>query len=418
LQLDYQLPIQDVVLQFTVVIAAALAVQLPLERSRVPGIVGLIILGMVIGPGGLGILPEEPVVDLFGSIGLLFIMFIAGLEMDIDVVRQHRREAALFGLLAFALSLLPGVAIGLLSGLAWSGALLLGGAISSHTLLSYPVIEKLGLVHHRPIVTAIGGTLLTDTLALVLLVVVTQLAGAGGEAAWAPWYLPLILLVGLVAVALVIVPRFGGWLLENAQANRAERALLLLAILLLLAVAADAIGTEDILGAFLAGVCLNRIVQRRKELREHLEFAGRMLFIPFFFVATGMWLKLEVLFGSLALWGNAFLLLMAILFAKTATSWIIGSMSGYSRTARVTMIGLTIPQAAATLAIVVTGRENGLFGQEVVDAIIVVIFVTCLVGPLLTGFFGQRLAESRHAEPRSGSTKRGDEDRPSLTRIE
>jgi hypothetical protein len=143
--MELELPVTDVLLQFTLVVSAALLVQVTLERSRIPGIVGLLVLGMLIGPGGMGLLPEEPVVKLLGSLGLLYIMFIAGLEIDLDTVRSHKREAVSFGILGFALSFAPAVAVGLLMDLGWTGALLLGAALSSHTLLSYPILERSSL---------------------------------------------------------------------------------------------------------------------------------------------------------------------------------------------------------------------------------------------------------------------------------
>jgi Kef-type K+ transport system membrane component KefB len=387
--MDLAVPITDVLLQFTIVIAAALVVQLTFEHSRVPGIVGLLLLGMLMGPGGIAILPQEPVVELLGSIGLLYIMFLAGLEIDLDVVRDHKREAVTFGLLAFVLSFVPATAIGLLIGLEWTGAVLLGAALSSHTLVAYPIIDRLGLVRRRPIVAAIGGTLLTDTLALILLVVIVQQAGDAEGA----WYVPLALLALLVALALVIVPRLSGYLFRQGWATRAEKALFALAILLLLSVVADLIGTEDILGAFLAGLCLNRALHQHRELREYVEFVGRLLFIPFFFVETGMRLELEV-FTELEIWAVAGLLLAAVMAGKAGAAWASGKAFGYLPSDRAAMIGLTVPQAAATLAVVVIGRGVGLIYEETVDAIIIVIFVTCLIGPLITSFAAKRLVSA------------------------
>lgn len=253
--MELSFPIEDVILQFAVVVAAALMVQLLFELTRVPGLIGLILLGMAVGPGGIGLLPQEPVVELFGSIGLLYIMFIAGAEIDLDLVRDRKREAASFGAMAFLLSFAPVFGIGLLFGLDVWGALLLGAALSSHTLVAYPIINRFGLTGRRPIVAATGGTLLTDTASLLVLVVVTQLAGGEGGFGWA---LPILLLAVLSGLALLVVPRMGRAVLTTERHTLPERALFLLAILLLLAVVADLIGTEDILGAFLAGVCLNR----------------------------------------------------------------------------------------------------------------------------------------------------------------
>lgn len=392
--MELEFPVADVILQFTILVTAALIVQLTVERMHLPGLIGLLLIGMLIGPGGVGALPREPVVELLGRVGLVYIMFMAGVEINLDVVRRHKQEAAAFGLLAFLLSIVPAIAVGWLVGLPWSGALLLGTALSSHTLLAYPIVKRLGLVNREPVVTAIGGTLLTDTLALILLAVVVQTVGAG-ESEVGHWLVSLSLLAAVVAISLPTVPRLGRYVFSHTRATRAEKALFVLVVLLVLASITELIGTEAILGAFLAGLCLNRPLTRRDELHEHLGFVGRMLFIPFFFVDTGMRLELEVFTGRYQVWLLAGLLLAVVLLGKTTSSWLIGRIYGYSRRERVVMIGLTVPQAAATLAVTVTARREGLFDEQTVDAVIIVIFVTCLVGPLLSRFAGRRLADDR-----------------------
>lgn len=395
---EFELPVADVILQFTILVTAALVVQLTVERMHLPGLIGLLLIGMLIGPGGAGILPREPVVELLGRVGLVYIMFLAGVEINLDVVKRHKQEAAAFGLLAFSLSIVPAIAVGALMGLPWGGALLLGTALSSHTLLAYPIVKRLGLVNREPVVTAIGGTLLTDTLALVLLAVVIQTTGTGEDTGW-HWLVSLLLLIGVVAISLPTVPRIARFVFGQAKASRAEKALFVLVVLLVLASVTELIGTEAILGAFLAGLCLNRPLTRRDELHEHLGFVGRMLFIPFFFIDTGMRLELEVFAGHYQVWLLAGLLLVVVLLGKGSSSWLIGRIYGYSRRDRVVMIGLTVPQAAATLAVTVTARREGLLDEKTVDAVIVVIFVTCLLGPLLSRFAGRRLADDRQEGP-------------------
>lgn len=383
-----EFPIEDVILQFAVVITAALIVQLIFERTRVPGLIGLILLGMAIGPGGAGVLPEGPVVELFGSIGLLYIMFLAGVEIDLDLVRERKREALGFGIFAFVLSFVPAFAVGLAFGLGLPGALLLGAALASHTLVAYPMISRMGLVGRRPIVAATGGTLLTDTLSLLVLVAVLRIAG--GEGGWS-WLVPVLALAGLSAAALLLVPRLARLVLSAEGHTPAEKALFLLAVLLLLAVAAEAIGTEDILGAFLAGLCLNRALHRREELKENLEFVGRMLFVPFFFVETGMRLRLDAL-ESATTWLFALALVAVILVSKSLAAAISARLFGYSRTEGLAMASLSFPQAAATLAVVVIGMEMDMIDAVTADAIIIVIFLTCLAGPLLTRYAARKMA--------------------------
>ena len=395
------LPPQDAIVQFTLLVSIGLAVQLLLERSRVPALVGLLVIGVLLGPEAAGIVPHSDVVELFGSLGLLYIMFAAGLEIDLDIVRDHKRQAAAFGFAAFALSFALVFAVAQLIGADMAGSLLLAAALSSHTLLSYPLIRKLGLVHRQPIVATVGGTLLTDTLSLVILVVVLQQSTGGSQGL--SWSGPLLMLAALAVAAVVVLPRLARRTFD-AEIAAPEKALFILATLLVLATIADAIGTEDILGAFLAGICLNRAVKQHDYLQEHLEFVGRMLFIPFFFIETGMRLDLGILIGGLDVWWDAALLLACVIIGKGAASYIIGSIFGYRPIERLTMIGLTIPQAAATLAVTITASEAGLIDDFFLDAVIIVIFLTCLAGPLLTRYAGRRLRDEEPRKERKGSS--------------
>lgn len=388
----FTFPLEDTVLQFTLVLLVVLVIQRAFHRLPVPGLIGLLIIGMLIGPGGAHILPAEPVVELLGSIGLLFIMFLAGLEIDLEIVRDHKRESAVFGILALLLSFLPVLGVGLLFGLEWAGALLLAAALASHTLISYPIIQRMGLIHRRSIVAAVGGTLVTDTAALIILVVVLQLANTeGGVLGWAG---PIVMLGVIAAAAIFGLPRLAHATLADPEASLAENALFVVAALVTLAALAELIGTKDILGAFIAGIALNRTLRGREALLNHLIFAGRMLFIPFFFIHTGMMLELAV-FGDVRPWMLAGLLVLAVFAGKAGAAGISGHIFGFSRAERWTITGMTIPQAAATLAITITAEDAGLIDKTLVDAVIVVIFITCLGGAILTRTAALHLTPSR-----------------------
>lgn len=402
--LDFNFPLEDTILQFTLVLLVVLVVQRVFHRVPVPGLVGLLIVGMLIGPGGAQILPAEPVVELLGSIGLLFIMFLAGLEIDLEIVRNHKREAAVFGSLSLSLSFFPVLGVGLLFRLEWTGALLLAAALASHTLISYPIIQRMGLIHRRSIVAAVGGTLLTDTAALVILVVVLQVASAeGGVLGWAG---PIVLLAVMAAAAIFALPKLAHATFEDPEASLAENALFVVAVLVALAALAELIGTKDILGAFIAGIALNRSLRGREALLDHLIFAGRMLFVPFFFIHTGMMLELAV-FSEVRPWLMAGLFVLAVFAGKAGAAWISGHVFGFSRIERWAMTGMTIPQAAATLAITITAEGAGLIDKTLVDAVVVVIFITCLAGAVLTRATALRLTNASAPETteRTGATR-------------
>lgn len=381
------MPISDPVLQFSILVVAALVVQLTLERVRLPGLLGLLLLGVVLGPGVTNLLAQEPMPDFLGHVGLVYLMFMAGLEIDLEMARERVRETITLGTLAFGLTFAATVGTGLALGYDAPAALLLGALISSHTLLAYPILERLDLLRRGAVVTTIGGTLLTDTLALTLLAVTLSASGDGGTLAWAG---PMILLVVLVALTLRFLPPLSRKLFDSGGTTRAEKALFALVALLLISSATELIGTEYVLGAFLAGVALNRPLGERQDLREHIEFVGRMLFIPFFFVYTGMLFEVERL-GSREVLLLAGLLLGLLVAGKATAAWITGAVFDYSIRDRILITSLTLPQAAATLAVAITASEAGFLERHVVDAAVLVIFITCLAGPLLTASIGRRM---------------------------
>ena len=391
----FDIPFTDPVVQLTVVLATVLLVQFVMRRLNLPGLVGVLIAGMIMGPGGLHLLPREPVVDLLGSVGLIYVIFMAGLEIDMAIARRHKRESISLGIASFTVPLVLATITGLFMGWNWPAALLLGTLISSHTLLAYPIVQRLGLLRRRSVVAAVGGTLLTDTLALVLLAIViqTQTESPGHLGAFGP----LVLLILLVTLSLLVVPRATRWVLRT-RATRAEKALYVLVVLLVLSSAAELIGTEKILGAFLAGVCFNQVLSNRDVLREHVEFVGRMLFIPIFFISTGMLLDLSIFTQQWQVWALAGVLVALVLAGKIIAAWIVGQQFGYGRDDRVLMTSLTLPQAAATLAVTMTAYRAGIFEEMVLDAVIVLIFITCLLGPLVTQQSGQRLSNEQDQE--------------------
>ena len=385
------LPIEDPIYQFTLLITLALVIQAIFERLHIPGLVGLLGAGMLIGPGALGVLPEGMVTELLGVIGLLYIMFLAGLEIDLQIVSAHKRESVETGLLTFLIPMTLVIGAALLVGYEWPGALLLGAALSSHTLVAYPMLERMKLLSRRPVVATVGGTLVTDTLALIVLVLVVR-GVTHEDTGVLAWLGPIVLLAVLVAVSLLLVPRLGRAYMEHVAEEYAHGALFALTVLMVLSALAGLIGTEEILGAFLAGVSLNTVIRRRKVLSEHIQFVGRMLFIPFFFIATGMRLELDV-FADPGTWLLAAVMFATVILGKGAASWYAGRAFSYTPMWRTLMFGLTIPQAAATLAVTVIGREAGLLDARAVDAVIIVIFLTCTAGPIIARYAGNRVLD-------------------------
>ena len=365
------------------VLFAVIIVGPPLmKRARIPGIIGLLVGGYVIGPYGLGLIGagNTTVPDL-GQLGLLYLMFVAGVELDLALVRVHRRAVISYGFLTFALPMLFGTVIGLALGWILPAALLLGALLSSHTLLLYPTARAAGLSADRGVATAVGATVLTDTAALVVLAAVSGTQVAGGS----PASIALQIVVGLLVVVvftLVLLPRLARIAFRYLGTDRVVRYLLAVASFLAAGTVADIFGIEPIVGAFFAGLALNRLVPNEGPLMDRIDFFGSAVFVPIFLVSVGLLLDPKVMVEGETL-KLAGLFIAASLAGKAASAGIARLTLGYTGPQATLMLGLTIPQAAATLAATIVGFNIGLFDQSVVNAALVLILVSIVVGTLL-----------------------------------
>lgn len=391
------LPLTDPVLVLSVALSVILLVPLLFERLRMPGLVGLIIAGIVIGPHGLNLIARDRSIILLATVGLMYVMFIAGLEIDLTMFKKHRRQSVVFGILCFLIPGLLGTLAGLWLGFSPIAALLLGSVIAPHTLLAYPIVSRMGLTKRVAVTTAVGGTILTDTLALMLLAVVAGAVG-GDLDAWF-WVKTLGSLAICSAGIVWLVPRLGRWVFKHANLNRDQELVFVLAVLLISGAVAKLFGVEAIIGAFLAGLTLNRLVPEHSPLVVRLHAFGNALFIPFFLLATGMLVDLRVLLLEARSWVVAGTIVGVAIGGKWLANWLVGWFYGYSHAARWTMFGLTVSHAAATLAVAMTGHKLGLFGVDTINGVIVMMLATCLLGAFITQRFGAEMA----AEQRSAA---------------
>jgi Kef-type K+ transport system membrane component KefB len=309
-------------------------------------------------------------------------MFVAGLELDLGVLREYKRAAIIFGLIAFILPFLAGFSVGLALGWSLPATFLLGALISSHTLIEYPTIRDAGLSDNPAVASAVGATVLTDTLALTVLAVVAGTQTGSGSA-------PVVvaeIVVGLAVlllIALVVLPRIVDAAFRYWGSDRVARYLVVIVALLVMAMLAEVFGIEGIVGAFFAGLALNRLVPNEAPSMDRVEFFGAAVFIPIFLVSIGLLLEPKVMF-TLHTLGLGALLCAAALLGKAVACTVTGSLFGFSWRDRLAMYVLSIPQAAATLATTLIGYELGLFGTSVVNAVLVLILVTIVVSALLT----------------------------------
>jgi Kef-type K+ transport system membrane component KefB len=353
-----------------------------LRRARLPGIIGLLVGGYAIGPHGLDLIGagNTTIPDL-GQVGLLYLMFVAGVELDLGLLRLHRRAVIIFSVVSFGLPMLFGTAIGF--SLSWGApaALLLGSLLASHTLLVYPAVRDAGLSSNPAVATAVGATVLTDTAALVVLAAISgsQLDGGG------PVSIGLQVVLGLVVLlvfTLLILPRLARLAFRELGTDRIVRYLIAVAAFLGAATLAASFGIEGIVGAFFAGLGLNRLVPNEGPLMDRIDFFGAAVFIPIFLVTVGMLLDPAVMVQGETL-KLAALFIVASIGGKTLASGVARLRLGFTPPEALLMLGLTVPQAAATLAATVIGFNIGLFDQSVVNAVLVLILVSIVVATLI-----------------------------------
>lgn len=381
--IEWQLPFQDPVLIFLIALLLLLLVPPLLQRLRIPGMVGLLLAGAVLGPHGAQVLERGEAITLFGTVGLLYLMFWAGLEIDLHDFFKNRHKSLLFGMLTFLIPLSTGFSVAYW-GLAYrpEAALLLASMFSTHTLIAYPIVNRLGLARNEAVTIAIGGTIITDTLALLVLTGVSTAVHGG----WSGWML-LSLLFSLTAFALVVgwgLPVVARWFFRRVESDAGLQYVFVLTAVFFSAFAAEVAGFEPIIGAFLAGLALNRLIPHTSPLMSRIEFVGNHLFIPFFLLSVGMLVDLRLAFSGTAILSLALLLIGVAFGSKWLAAWITQRTFGYQGVERELMFGLSSAHAAATIAIILVGFQIGLLNEAVLNASILLIFASCLGSSLIT----------------------------------
>jgi Kef-type K+ transport system membrane component KefB/nucleotide-binding universal stress UspA family protein len=387
--------------QFLAAIIVILLGPVLAERVRIPGMVGLLVGGWLIGPNGLGIVSDGfGIVSELGTIGLLYLMFLAGLELDLGVFARVRRQAIIFALLTFVAPLGLGIVAGLTLGYEAAAAVLLGSLLASHTLVTYPVVKRLGLSSNKAIAIAVGATIVTDTLALMVLAVVA--GSTVGTASGAELVVQLVLGLGLLgAWCFVALPRLTDWFFTGLGSQRVLRYMFLMAALLSAAVLAEMVNIEGIVGAFFAGLALNRFVPNESSFMERVEFFGAALFIPMFLVSVGTIIDPAVVVSAPTL-ALAAVFIAACLGGKAIAAALCRPMFGFTWNEVAVVFSLTTPQAAATLAATFVGLQIGLFTVTVVNAVMLLIVVSLLVSSLTAAKFGPRIPKPPQDTTRLG----------------
>ena len=389
--LKITLPLQEPVLIFALVLVIILLAPTLLRKIKIPEIIGLILAGVLVGPHGLNLLSEELEFSIFGTTGLLYLMFLAGLEIDVKDFRKNKEKSFTFGLLSFAIPFgLSYLTAHLLLDFSIVAALFISSMIATHTLVSYPIISSLGISRNRVINTSIGGTIIADTIALLILAVLVESAeGTLGIQFWLQFVLYFSLFVFVVNW---IFPKLSRWFFKNYDGQSSMEYVFVLTIVFLSAVIAEIAHVEPIVGAFFAGLALNRLIPKGSPLMNRIMFIGHTLFIPFFLISVGMLVNLSVLFESTEILWIIGILLVVALITKYLAAYITQKIFGYTANERNLMFGLTTARAASAIAIIIVGFNMGMVHETTMNATIILVLITCLISSFVTERSGKVVA--------------------------
>ena len=375
------------------VLATILFVPMVCRKIRIPSIVGFIIVGMIVGPYGFNLLTGGNVIQTLGKIGMLYIMLQAGIEVDINDFRQQRTHAIIYGIYSFLFPFVLGLLTSKLLGFGWVTSTLMGAMYGSHTLMTYPIVSRYGVQKNPAANIAIGGTMLTITLSLLVLAFLKSNFV----------YTDAITTSGLIArmvVTLLVITIVFPWLAQRffkRWTDPTSGFLIVMTMMVVSALMADWAGLEGILGAFICGVALNRLVPNLSPVMQRINFVGNNLFVPLFLIGVGMMIDVSLLWEGWATIIIALVMIATKLVGKWIAAWLAQISFHLQPVERQLMFGLTHATAAGTLAIVTIGYETGIFNAEILNAAVLMILVLCTSASFVTEYAAKQLALQEEA---------------------
>lgn len=389
----FSLPLKNPILVFSVVLFIILMAPLVFRRLNIPGIIVLILSGVLVGPHGFNVLQQNSAVELFSTIGLLYIMFIAGLDLELNEFKINKHKSILFGFFTFSIPLALGYPVcHYLLGYSEGASLLTASMFATHTLISYPIVNRFGISKNQAVAVAVGGTILTDTVVLILLAVI--IGKSNGSLNMAFGIRLVISLAVLFFLVFKIFPLIAKWFFKKLESEKHSHYIFVLAVLFLSAFLAEIAGIEPIIGAFTAGLALNKLIPHSSALMNRIEFIGNSLFIPFFLISVGMLVDLSIIFQGYTALIVAGLLTVTALFGKWIAAFFTQLILRYSSAERQLIFGLSSSHAAATLAIILVGYQAGILDENVLNGTIILILITCIVSSIVTEKAAKKIVAS------------------------
>ena len=376
---------------FFVVLMIILFSPILLRRLRTPHIIGLILAGVMIGQHGFNVIERDRSFEIFGQVGIYFIMFLASLEMNMGSVRQYGRKGFLFGIITYIIPFVLGfLAAHYLLGFGEITSVLLSCILASHTLITYPIVSRFGLARHPVVTVSVVATAVALFVALLILAIAV---GSLQETDWMFWVFFAVKCMVYGAFILYVYPRIGRWFLRRYE-EPIMQFIFILSQVFLSAALAELAGLEGLLGAFLAGLSVNRLIPRTSPLMSYIQFVGNALFIPYFLIGVGMLIDLKVLFGDLdTIWIVVVMVLVGT-FSKWLASYVMSHVSKDLRGGSLLMFGLTNAHAAGALAIVMIGTDPkvNLMDVSVLNGTVMLILFSCIISSFATSEGARRLA--------------------------
>ena len=374
---------KEPIVPFAILLAIILVIPIIFERLRLPGLVGLVFSGLVLGPSGWNLVQSDsPMINLLSDIGLIYLLFVAGLEVDLEQFRRRKSRAFGFASLTFSVPLVMGTLLGLILGYGWNTSILIGSLFTSYTLLAYPIISRLGIVNNEAVTVTIGATIFTNIGAVLILAVCVAVAHAGVFN-----FAKLLTLSGWLTIYSVAVVTGFDWagkeFFKRSGDDEGNKFLFVLLSVFLAAMGAQLIGVEKIVGAFLAGLAVNEAVGEGP-VKEKVVFIGSVLFIPIFFVDLGLLIDLPTFANNLNTLKLTLLIVVGLIVSKLIAALLTKLVYHYTWQEILTMWSLSLPQVGTTLAATLVGYRAGLLPLEVLHSVIAAMLVTSTLGPLMT----------------------------------
>lgn len=380
LSFSLSLPMTNPTVQFLILFIIIFFAPIIFKKIRIPSLIGLIIAGAIIGPFGLSLMLRDSNMIMLGNAGLLYIMFLAGIEIDVEEFKKNSSKSIVFGLITFIIPMIIGFFAGrFLLNLNEVSSILLASMFASHTLIAYPLISKLGAGKNRAVTITIGGTMITDTLALLVLAVI--MAMHSGKVNIAFWTQLSISMIIFALVIILLFPIFTRWFFKKSN-DSTSQFIFVISMVFLGGFLAELAGVEAIIGAFLAGLTLNKLIPSVSPLMNRIDFVGNAIFIPIFLISVGMLIDYKAFVTGWETVKVAVVMTVVATLSKFIAAYITQKIYGYTNAERKLIFGLSNAQAAATLAAITVAHGVGLLDDTILNGTIVMILVTCTVASL------------------------------------